>query len=334
MVPRGHRALRPGDARPPAQGERDGSRDRPLHRAAHRARVRVRGRRRRVLSCRPRSRVRAAFRPAARPGRGAGAEPAQGGSSRLRALEGEQAGRGHIVGVALGSRPSGLAHRVLGHGRGAPRPGIRDPRRRARPRLPPSRERARSVERARPRVRPDLDPQRHPPFHRREDVQVARQRRDHGRGARPAGTRDPSVDVPRRALAEADGLLRGDAPAGRRPGRRLPRGLPESRPSRPRKASGTGSWPRSTTISTRPMRSRSCTAGATTTWCAVRSSSSGSARLQSRRRRRRRWSTLARRRQQARADRDFGEADRLRGEIESEGWIVRDVEDGFRLVPK
>jgi cysteinyl-tRNA synthetase len=43
---------------------------------------------------------------------------------------------------------------------------------------------------------------------------------------------------------------------------------------------------------------------------------------------------LARRRQQARADRDFGEADRLRGEIESEGWIVRDVDDGFRLVPR
>ena len=43
---------------------------------------------------------------------------------------------------------------------------------------------------------------------------------------------------------------------------------------------------------------------------------------------------LARRRQQARADRDFGEADRLRAEIESAGWIVRDADDGFRLVPK
>ena len=43
---------------------------------------------------------------------------------------------------------------------------------------------------------------------------------------------------------------------------------------------------------------------------------------------------LAQRRQQARAERDFGEADRLRGEIESAGWIVRDVDDGFRLVPK
>jgi len=43
---------------------------------------------------------------------------------------------------------------------------------------------------------------------------------------------------------------------------------------------------------------------------------------------------LAKRRQQARAERDFGEADRLRSEIESAGWIVRDVDDGFRLVPK
>jgi len=43
---------------------------------------------------------------------------------------------------------------------------------------------------------------------------------------------------------------------------------------------------------------------------------------------------LAKRRQQARAERDFGEADRLRAEIESAGWVVRDADDGFRLVPK
>ena len=55
-------------------------------------------------------------------GRGAGAEPAQGRRSRLRALEGEQAGGGHLLGVALGSRPTGLAHRVLGDGGEAARP--------------------------------------------------------------------------------------------------------------------------------------------------------------------------------------------------------------------
>jgi cysteinyl-tRNA synthetase len=43
---------------------------------------------------------------------------------------------------------------------------------------------------------------------------------------------------------------------------------------------------------------------------------------------------LAERRRQARAGRDFGEADRLRGEIDAAGWVVRDVEDGFQLVPK
>jgi cysteinyl-tRNA synthetase len=43
---------------------------------------------------------------------------------------------------------------------------------------------------------------------------------------------------------------------------------------------------------------------------------------------------LAERRRQARAARDFAEADRLRGEIEAAGWEARDVADGFQLVPK
>jgi cysteinyl-tRNA synthetase len=43
---------------------------------------------------------------------------------------------------------------------------------------------------------------------------------------------------------------------------------------------------------------------------------------------------LAERRQQARAERDFEEADRLRAEIEAAGWEARDVADGFQLVPK
>src|SRR5215213_8368185 len=41
---------------------------------------------------------------------------------------------------------------------------------------------------------------------------------------------------------------------------------------------------------------------------------------------------LAERREQARAGRDFGEADRLRDEIAGAGWDVRDVPEGFRLV--
>jgi cysteinyl-tRNA synthetase len=43
---------------------------------------------------------------------------------------------------------------------------------------------------------------------------------------------------------------------------------------------------------------------------------------------------LAERRQQARARSEFGESDALRAEIEAAGWEVRDVEDGYRLVPK
>jgi cysteinyl-tRNA synthetase len=43
---------------------------------------------------------------------------------------------------------------------------------------------------------------------------------------------------------------------------------------------------------------------------------------------------LAERRREARAARDFDEADRLREEIEAAGWEARDVADGFQLVPK
>jgi cysteinyl-tRNA synthetase len=43
---------------------------------------------------------------------------------------------------------------------------------------------------------------------------------------------------------------------------------------------------------------------------------------------------LAERRRAAREARDFGEADRLRLEIEAAGWEARDVADGYQLVPK
>ena len=43
---------------------------------------------------------------------------------------------------------------------------------------------------------------------------------------------------------------------------------------------------------------------------------------------------LAERRQQAREAKDFGESDRLRGEIEAAGWEVRDVATGFELIAK
>jgi cysteinyl-tRNA synthetase len=43
---------------------------------------------------------------------------------------------------------------------------------------------------------------------------------------------------------------------------------------------------------------------------------------------------LAERRQAARANGDYPEGDRLRSQIETAGWVVRDVADGFQLVPK
>jgi len=43
---------------------------------------------------------------------------------------------------------------------------------------------------------------------------------------------------------------------------------------------------------------------------------------------------LAERRRAARAAGEFDEADRLREQIDAAGWEVRDVENGFRLVPK
>jgi cysteinyl-tRNA synthetase len=43
---------------------------------------------------------------------------------------------------------------------------------------------------------------------------------------------------------------------------------------------------------------------------------------------------LAERRQEARANGDFEEGDRLRTQIDAAGWVVRDVAGGFQLVPK
>jgi cysteinyl-tRNA synthetase len=43
---------------------------------------------------------------------------------------------------------------------------------------------------------------------------------------------------------------------------------------------------------------------------------------------------LAIQREQARAERDFPAADRLREEIAAAGWEVRDVADGFELLPR
>ena len=61
------------------------------------------------------------------PGRGGRRLRSQGGPARLRAVEGAEGGRGHRLGRAVGPRAPGLAHRVLGDGRGGPRGRLRDP---------------------------------------------------------------------------------------------------------------------------------------------------------------------------------------------------------------
>ena len=92
MVPRGHR-------RPRSRHAGSTCRRRPstcraivaLDRGADRGGARVRGRRRRLLPGRALPRLRAALGPQPDQVERAGAEPAQGGRARLRALEGEQA---------------------------------------------------------------------------------------------------------------------------------------------------------------------------------------------------------------------------------------------------
>ena len=68
-------------------------------------------------------------------------------------------------------------------------PGVRDPRRRLRPRLPPPRERDRPVRGRRAALRPGLDAQRDDRDRRREDVEVGRQHLPALRGARPLRAR-------------------------------------------------------------------------------------------------------------------------------------------------
>ena len=238
--------------------------------------------RRRLLSRRELPRLREALRPARRRGGnaqslrgGRGGEP-EGGPARLRALEGAQGGRGHLVGIALGPRPSGLAHRVLRDGRGAPRAGLRDPRRWARSGLPAPRERGRAVALARPRVRAALDAQRDAAALRREDVEVDRQHRLAARGGggawgarRCSSTSSAATGASRSSTRTRSCSRRQPRPrasatcsAALRAGRRL--GGVRGRARRRLQHAGGARRP--------------CTAGATTSCCGADSRSSGSSR--------------------------------------------------------
>ena len=198
------------------------------------------------------------------PGRGYRGVRAQGGSAGLRAVEGAQGGRGHLVGRALGAGSPGLAHRVLGDGRGCARRRLRHPRRRLGPAVSPPRERGRpDPRRARGGAGADLDAQRHDPVDRREDGQVGRQHRAAARGARAVRARR------RRHVPDLGGhyrqplaFSRGGAGAGRRPtSSRIREAAPPARsPGRARPiwlaAARARSSTRSPTTSTPRWRSR------------------------------------------------------------------------------
>ena len=236
------------------------------------------------------------------------------------------------MGLAVGPRQAGLAHRVLGDGGEDARAGVLDPRRRARPRLPTPRERAGAVAGRRAALRQDLDAQRPAPLRRREDVEIGRQRRhDPGRDRRVGAGGGAALPDDGPLAQAARVLARGDDR----------RGASRSRASATRCAARSarrGDWDalrrgRSTTTSTHPPRSPCSTAGrarARSTSCSEGWRSSGSARSATASRRPGELVALARARTEARAARDFAESDRLRDEIAAAGWEVRDVPGRLR----
>ena len=121
---RRHRAAGARAARPRAAGLGVRRADRGADRRPGGARARLRGRRRRLLPRPLAPGLRRAVAPGGRPdgpGRGRRGRRPQGGPARLRALEGGEGGRGHVVAVAVGpGRPgwhiecSAMAEELLG----------------------------------------------------------------------------------------------------------------------------------------------------------------------------------------------------------------------------
>ena len=136
-----------GLGRPDAEPlrERDDRGDHRADRAVDRAWSCVRGRRRRLLlgALLPATTVSCPTGDVDDMDQGEGVEGAELKRDPLdfALWKAPEARRGHRLGRALGARPAGLAHRVLGDGRGAARRRLRDPRRRLGPDLPPPRER-------------------------------------------------------------------------------------------------------------------------------------------------------------------------------------------------
>ena len=208
-----------------------------------------------------------------------------------------------------------MAEKLLG-------PVVRDPRRRARPRLPAPRERARAVARARPRVRADLDAQR--------DARASPARRCRSRSATSSTLHEALDEWGREALLvffltahwrKPDRLLRGDD--GRGDG--ACRGAPRTSSATRRDAAPEGAWERFAAaleddFNTPDALARHARVARPRPAPPRASMSSGSRRSRSRTRRpteaaRARASSA----RQARAARDFAEADRLRAEIDGRG---------------
>ena len=118
----------------------------------------------------------------------------------------------------MGTRPSGLAHRMLGDGRSASWRNHRHPRRRQRLDVPAPRKRdcAEHLRARRPPVRALLAAQRHAHVQRPQDVEVARQRDAAARALAEASARSAALSVAEGALPAAARLVGYRTRAGAR----------------------------------------------------------------------------------------------------------------------
>ena len=175
-------------------------------------------------------------------------------------MEAVEAGR---AGLAVArrhqnSRPARLAHRMLGDVVEISRRGVRHPRRRHRSRLSASRRRNRPIALRFPYAGDGelLDAQRLPAGRRREDVEVARQLRDHSRVAAGLAGRCRASGDAAEPLSPADQLDAHRLARGAEDARSLVR----ARPAMPRPAiSAPMRSTRSPTISIRRRHSPPCT---------------------------------------------------------------------------
>ena len=311
-----------------------------LHRLADRGGSRLCGRRRRLLPRRALPGVRAALGPPAGPGRGAGAEPAQGGPRDFALWKANKPGEDTAWDAPWGrGRPgwhiecSAMAEELLGpafeiHGGGLDL-------------VFPHHENELAQSRA--LGHPFAQIWAHNGLLQFTGEKMSKSVGNiatHSRGARRVGARDAAALLPRRALAQAVDFSPETMAQARAQvatlSERVPPGSERERSTGP---PGKVSSGRSTTTSTRPTRLRSCTIGvdaATRSWT-QRSPSSVSASRLARPRRRRigRGSSSSRERGRfahvtsATSRRPIA-ARRARGR----GWEMRDEPDGYKLVRK